>query len=129
MVSASHLAFSGNFLALKYMVITELVILVEHGFHSVGYLTEESGLSTGLPSLLAAPVNSRVTHLELLGNDRFLSCVPGSSADHFVVIKQNDTDVQRKGGMKHGSRGLPNLSMTLQSLVLVRSLGSAESLI
>ena len=67
--------------------------------------------------------------MELLGNDRFLSCVPGSSAEHFVVIKQNDTDMQRKGGMKHGSRGRPNLSVTLQSLVLVHSQGSAESLI
>lgn len=52
MVSASQLAFSGNFLALKYMVITELVILVEQGFHLVGHLTEESGLRAGLPSLL-----------------------------------------------------------------------------
>ena len=45
------------------------------------------------------------------------------------MIKQNDTDMQRKGEMKHGSKGLPNLSMTLQSLVLVHSQGSAESLI
>ena len=67
MVSASHLAFSRSFLALKYMVITELVISVEHGFHSVGHLTEEIGLNIGLPSLLAAPLNSGVTHLELLG--------------------------------------------------------------
>ena len=128
MVSAGHLAFSGNFLALKYMIIRELVILVEHGFHPVGHLTEERGLSAGLPSLLAAPLNSGVTCLELLGNDCFLSCT-WKQCRAFCSDKADDTGMQRKGGMKHGSRGLPNLSMTLQSLVLVHSQGSAESLI
>ena len=43
-VSASPLAFSGHFFALKYMVITELAILVGHDFHSTGHLTEKLGI-------------------------------------------------------------------------------------
>lgn len=47
----------------------------------------------GLPSLVAALLNSGVVHLELAGNDHFLPCGLGSSGNHFVVIKQNDADM------------------------------------
>lgn len=85
------------------MVTAEFAIL-GHDFHSAGHLTQEFGMRFRI----AIPVGCFL----MFGNDHFLPWGVGSTENHFVVIKQNAADIQGKGEIKCGSRGLTNLNMT-----------------